>query len=73
MPNKIATGYVNMEVEILTWPDDEVENLWVGWCPLLDIFSQGEGENEAHDAIIEAVKAYSRCVVSRRKRNANKE
>lgn len=39
------------------WYDAEV-NVYVGYCPALRLYSQGRTEEEAHKAIISAVKLY---------------
>lgn len=44
------------------------ENLWVSFCPELDLYSQGESENEAFEAISETVHLHLKHTGERRKR-----
>ena len=39
---------------------DKDSDVWVGWCPSLDLYSQGETQLEAHKATAAAVRMWLR-------------
>jgi predicted RNase H-like HicB family nuclease len=47
------------------WRDVEAD-VWVSYCPELDLYSQGETEGEALEAVIEAAHLHVKHVGARR-------
>lgn len=37
---------------------DEVAGVYVGWCPLLDVYSQADTKEQAEEAVVDATQAY---------------
>ncbi len=50
-------GAARLELDIDVWLD-AATGVYVGWCPALDVYSQGETEREARCAAIDAVELY---------------
>lgn len=44
----------NIAIDIMLRFDEDAK-VWVGWCPALDVFSQGEDKDQAEEATRDAV------------------
>ena len=62
--SKTTTGVVVVDLIVKAWQDDETGD-WVSHCPLLDVYSQGETEEQAIGAIAEAVRMWTKVMQER--------
>ncbi|HEX5761370.1 MAG TPA: hypothetical protein VF121_19460 [Thermoanaerobaculia bacterium] len=60
-----ATGTVELNVRLRCFVRSERVDLWVSGCPSLDVYSQGDTEQEAKSFLAEAVRLWVESCVER--------
>lgn len=56
----VTTWESSVALELRVWQSEENYDVWVSYCPALDVYSQGTSEAEARAAIENAVAMYIR-------------